>query len=255
MLTDQEMDALINDVRARLGLGLAPKTKPFLPADASAANLARLIDHTILKAEATPDQVRKLCEEARQFSFASVCVNAANVALCAGLLKNTSVLVCTVCGFPLGATLPEVKAFEARQAIAAGAQEVDMVINVGALKGGDYALVKADTAAVVQACRAGKAVSKVIIETCYLTNEEKIAACLLGQAAGADFVKTSTGFGPAGATLDDVALMRRTVGPTMGLKAAGGIRDLATARAMIAAGATRLGASASVKIMQEARGG
>jgi deoxyribose-phosphate aldolase len=252
MLTENEMDVLINQTRVKLGLGPAPKRKPFHPADSSAANLARLIDHTILKADATPDQVRKLCEEARQFSFASVCVNAAHVALCAGLLKGTPVLVCTVCGFPLGATLPEVKAFEARRAIAAGAHEVDMVINAGALKAGDYALVKEDIAAVVQACREGKAASKVIIETCYLTNEEKVAACLLAQAAGAGFVKTSTGFGPAGATVDDVALMRRAIGPTMGLKAAGGIRDLATAQAMIAAGATRIGASASVKIMQEA---
>lgn len=250
--TETEIDTLIQNVRSKLGLGTAPAAQHFKPADSSPANLARLIDHTILKPEATADQVRKLCDEARYFDFASVCINPTHVRLAAALLHGTRVAVCVVAGFPLGATLPEVKAFEAQRVIAEGAHEVDMVINIGALKAGDYALVKQDFAGVVQACRAGKAISKVIIETCYLTAEEKVAACLLAQAAGVDFVKTSTGFGPAGATLEDVALMRRVVGPKLGLKAAGGIRDLATAQAMVLAGATRIGASASVKIMQEA---
>jgi deoxyribose-phosphate aldolase len=255
MLTEQEMDTLIGRGRGTLGLPPAPAaTVPYVPPDSSAAGLARLIDHTILKAEATPEQVAKLCEEAMRFGFASVCINPTYVALSARLLKGSPVKVCTVCGFPLGATMPEVKAYEAAAAIAAGAHEVDMVINVGAIKAGDYAAVKNDIAAVVRACRAGKATSKVIIETCYLTNEEKVAACLLALESGAGFVKTSTGFGPAGATIDDVTLMRHTVGPAMGLKAAGGIRDLATAQAMVRAGATRLGASASVKIMEEAAG-
>jgi deoxyribose-phosphate aldolase len=251
-MTDNDTDLLIQQVRTKLGLGPAPAAQTFTPADSSAAGLARLIDHTILKPEATPEQVTKLCEEARRFSFGAVCLNPTNVRLAASLLKGTPVAICTVAGFPLGATLSEVKAFEAAQVIAAGAREVDMVINIGALKAGDYALVRHDVAAVVQACRERGALSKVIIETAYLTTEEKIAACLLVQAAGADFVKTSTGFGPAGATIDDVALMRRVVGPRMGVKAAGGIRDLATARAMVQAGATRIGASASVKIMQDA---
>ncbi len=251
-MTATEMDMMIEQVRAKLGMGPAPAAKPFTPAGSSPAKLARLIDHTILKAEATAEQVSKLCDEAARYSFASVCINPTHVALAARLLKGTRVAVCAVAGFPLGATLPDVKAFEAERVIAAGASEVDMVINVGALKAGDFSLVRQDIAAVVQSCRAGKATSKVIIETCYLTAEEKIAACLLAQAAGADFVKTSTGFGPAGATVEDVALMRRVVDPVMGIKAAGGIRDLATAQAMVLAGATRIGASASVKIMQEA---
>jgi deoxyribose-phosphate aldolase len=255
MPTEREMDALIASMRGTLGLPPAPATGPYNPPNSRSAQLARLIDHTNLKADATPEQVTKLCDEALHFGFASVCINPSYVALAGRLLKGSQVAVCTVCGFPLGSSVPEVKAYEAAASINAGAREVDMVINVGALKAGDYAAVKNDITAVVQACRASKATSKVIIETCYLTNEEKIAVCLLAQAAGADFVKTSTGFGPAGATVDDVALMRRTVGPAMGLKAAGGIRDLATAQAMVRAGATRIGASASVKIMEEAAKG
>lgn len=251
-MTNAEMDALIAHVRRQLGLGAAPAAPPFAPADSSAGNLPRLIDHTILKADATAAQVAALCDEAKRFAFASVCINPTHVALAARLLVGTPVAVCTVAGFPLGATLSAVKVYEAQQVIAAGAREVDMVINGGALKAGDHALVQQDIAGVVRACRAGQALCKVIIETCYLTNEEKVAACLLAQAAGADFVKTSTGFGPAGATLEDIALMRRVVGPSMGVKAAGGIRDLATARAMVLAGATRIGASASVKIMADA---
>jgi len=217
-------------------------------------DLAGMIDHTLLKPEATRTQIEQLCTEARQFQFASVCVNPAWVRLCARLLAGSPVLVCTVVGFPLGATLPEVKAFETRRAIRYGAEEIDMVINIGALKSGDHELVERDIMAVVDACREEGAVSKVIIEAALLTDAEKETACLLAKSAGADFVKTSTGFGPGGATVADVALMRRVVGPEMGIKAAGGIRTLADAEKMIAAGASRIGASASVKIMQEKKG-
>jgi deoxyribose-phosphate aldolase len=251
-MPETELSQLITGTRTKLGLGPAPVYASFQPVDSSAAHLARLIDHTILKPEATAQQVETLCDEAIHFGFGAVCINPANVSLAASRLQGTPVTVCAVAGFPLGATLPEVKAFEAGRVIAGGAREVDMVINIGALRSGDYALIRQDIAGVVRACRDGKAHCKVIIETCYLTAEEKVAACLLAQAAGADFVKTSTGFGPAGATVDDVLLMRRVVGPTMGLKAAGGIRDLATLRAMVQAGATRIGASSSVRIMQEA---
>ena len=214
--------------------------------------LAHMIDHTLLKPEATHDQIAQLCYEARKYSFASVCVNPTNVALCAQLLKGSGVPVCTVVGFPLGATPTEVKVFESQQAIREGASEVDMVINVGALKSKDYELVEHDIASIARACHAGNAILKVIIEAALLTDEEKVVACQLAKVAGADFVKTSTGFGPGGAKLEDVALMRHVVGPTMGVKAAGGIRTYADAQKMIAAGASRIGASASVKIMQEA---
>ncbi|MFH1864692.1 MAG: deoxyribose-phosphate aldolase [Candidatus Eisenbacteria bacterium] len=207
-----------------------------------------MIDHTILKPAATRDEIEKLCEEARRFRFASVCINPTYVPLCAQMLRMTNVKVCTVVGFPLGANRSEVKAFETERAISDGAQEVDMVINVGALKSNDTDLVERDIRAVVEACR-GIVVSKVIIEAALLTDEEKVTACQLAKAAGADFVKTSTGFGPGGATAHDVALMRAVVGAEMGVKAAGGIRDAETAREMIAAGASRIGASASVKIV------
>ncbi len=215
-------------------------------------HLASMIDHTLLKPEATQAQVEQLCDEAKQHGFASVCVNPTHVRLCAQRLKGSSVKVCTVVGFPLGATLPEVKAFETQQALEAGASEIDMVINIGALKSQDNDLVARDMAVVVGAAHAGNALVKVIIEAALLTDDEKATACQLAQSAGADFVKTSTGFGPGGATVEDVALMRRVVGPTMGIKAAGGIRTLADAQKMIAAGATRIGASASVKMMAEA---
>jgi deoxyribose-phosphate aldolase len=214
--------------------------------------LARMIDHTLLKADATYDQIETLCNEARQHHFASVCVNPANVERCAQLLAGTDVDVCTVVGFPLGATPTEVKVFEAEQAIHDGATEVDMVINIGALKSGDRELVKRDIAAVAEACHAGGAILKVIIEAAMLTDDEKAVACQLAKSAKADFVKTSTGFGPGGATVEDVALMRRLVGPEMGVKAAGGIRTYEDARQMIAAGASRIGASAGVKILQGA---
>lgn len=215
----------------------------------TARDLAAIIDHTLLKPEATKDQIVKLCEEAMEFGFASVCVNPTYVSLAASLLKDTPVKVCTVVGFPLGASTPLVKAVEVRDAIAAGAREIDMVINVGALKSGDDDLVGRDIRAVVEAAR-GRALVKVILETALLTNDEKVKACLIAKAEGADFVKTSTGFGPGGATVEDVRLMRKVVGADMGVKAAGGIRTLETALAMVEAGASRIGASASVAIVK-----
>jgi deoxyribose-phosphate aldolase len=194
-----------------------------------------------------------LCKEAIEYHFAAVCVHPAYAALCAEMLQGTDVQVATVAGFPLGATLPEVKAYEAQRSIAAGAHEVDMVLHVGALKSRAYGRVLEDVGAVAQACHARSAVLKVIIEAALLTDEEKVAACALAQEAGADYVKTSTGFGPGGAKVEDVALMRRTVGPEMGIKAAGGIRTYADALAMIGAGATRIGASAGVKLVEQAR--
>jgi len=214
--------------------------------------LAHMIDHTLLKPDATQDEIARLCFEARKHSFASVCVNPSYVRLCAQLLKGSPVVVCTVVGFPLGATPTEVKVYETQQAIRDGASEIDMVINVGAVKSRDYELAQRDIASVARACHADNGLLKVIIEAALLTDEEKVVACQLAKVAGADYVKTSTGFGPGGATAADVALMRRVVGPSIGVKAAGGIRTLADAQQMIAAGASRLGASASVKILQEA---
>jgi deoxyribose-phosphate aldolase len=226
------------------------------PADLYPVELARKIDHTLLKPDATRAQIESLCAEARQHGFATVCVNPCWVQLCAALLRGSATRVCTVVGFPLGATTPEVKAFETARVVEDGACEVDMVLNVGALKSGDYRLVERDVAAVVQAARASGAgvVTKVILETALLSDDEKVRACVLAQVAGADFVKTSTGFASGGATVDDVALMRRVVGPEMGVKAAGGVRDLKSAQAMIDAGADRIGASVGVKIVQESRG-
>jgi len=216
------------------------------------AELARLIDHTLLKPEATADQIAQLCYEARKYGFAAVCVNPTHVSLAAQLLHGSPVAVCTVVGFPLGATPPEVKAYEAQVALAQGATEIDMVINIGALKSRDYEMVARDIRAVVRVCRAHTppALVKVIIEAALLVDEEKIAACLLAKEAGADYVKTSTGFASGGATVADVALMRRTVGPAMGVKAAGGVRTRDDAEALVHAGATRIGASAGVKIVQ-----
>lgn len=188
-------------------------------------NYASMIDHTLLKAEATKEQIEKLCAEAKEFGFASVCVNPTWVKYCSELLQDSNVLVCTVIGFPLGANTTAVKVFEAKDAIANGAQEVDMVINIGALKDQNFELVQADIAAVVEAAK-GSAIVKVIIETCLLTEEEKVKACELSVAAGADFVKTSTGFSTGGATAEDIALMRKTVGPELGVKASGGVRSL-----------------------------
>jgi deoxyribose-phosphate aldolase len=221
---------------------------------AASADVARYIDHTLLKPEASRDEIEKLCREARDFKFASVCVNPAWVKECAFILHGSPVKVCTVAGFPLGATLPDVKAYETRRAIFDGATEIDMVINIGALKSGDDASVKRDICAVVDAAHEACAIVKVIIETALLTDEEKTRACLLAREAGADFVKTSTGFSRGGATVADIELMRRAVGSDVGVKAAGGVKDLASAREMIAAGATRIGASAGVKIVQESQG-
>jgi deoxyribose-phosphate aldolase len=214
-------------------------------------NTARYVDHTMLKPNATQDEIAKLCEEAKNYCFASVCVNPSYVALSSQYLRGTGVKVCTVVGFPLGSTTPTVKAIEARDAIANGADEIDMVINIGALKSGNDIMVYDDIKAVREATR-GK-VLKVILETSLLSNEEKVRACAMAKKAGADFVKTSTGFGGGGATVEDIKLMRQTVGPLMGVKASGGIRDAKGAADMIAAGATRLGTSASVAIVTDAK--
>ncbi len=216
------------------------------------SDIAHLIDHTLLKPDASQDQIAQLCYEARTYQFASVCVNPAHVKLSAQLLKGSNVPVCTVVGFPLGATPATVKAFETQQAIRDGAREIDMVINIGALKSEDYKVVYEDIASVVRAAHAGNSLVKVIIEAALLTDEEKVVACQLSKSAGADYVKTSTGFGPGGATVHDVALMRRVIGPVMGVKAAGGVGSYEDAKAMIAAGATRLGASAGIRIAKEA---
>ncbi len=215
--------------------------------------IAQVIDHTLLKPEATREQIDRLCREALEYHFASVCVNPTHVGRCAELLRGSDVKVCTVVGFPLGATTTAVKAYETRQAIDDGATEIDMVINVGALKSGDLDAVQADIAAVVDEAHAADALVKVIIETALLSDDEKVTACRLAKAAGAEFVKTSTGFGPGGAKVEDVALMRRVVGPEMGVKASGGVRNYADVQVMIAAGATRIGASAGVAIVSEAR--
>jgi len=212
-----------------------------------AHDLAGAIDHTLLKPEATAAELEQLCGEARQFSFASVCVNSVHVPRCRSLLHGSPVMVCAVVGFPLGAMAPGAKAFEAREAVRAGADEIDMVMNVGALRDGNYGLALEDISKVVAAARPARV--KVILETSLLTDEQKVAACTLAKLAGAHFVKTSTGFGKGGATAKDVALMRRVVGPTMGVKASGGIRSREDALQMVEAGATRIGASASVAIV------
>jgi len=218
------------------------------------SSIAAMIDHTLLKPDATRQNMEELCREAAQFKFATVCVNPAWVAFCARRLADSGVGVCSVVGFPLGATTADVKGYETRRAIFDGAREIDMVINIGALKSGDLRTVQRDIEAVVAPSRDCDALSKVIIEAALLTDDEKVTACTLAKAAGADYVKTSTGFGPGGATPEDVALMRRAVGSEMGIKAAGGVRDLESLKAMVAAGATRVGASAGVKIVQQARG-
>jgi deoxyribose-phosphate aldolase len=214
--------------------------------------VASLIDHTLLKPDATRAGIEELCREAAQFKFATVCVNPVWVALCARLLAGSGVGVCSVVGFPLGATTPDVKAYETQRAIFDGAREIDMVLNIGALKSGDLRVVERDIEAVTTPCRDCGALSKVIIEAALLTDDEKVTASTLAKAAGADYVKTSTGFGPGGATVADVALLRRVVGADMGVKAAGGVRDLESLQAMVAAGASRVGASAGVKIVQQA---
>ena len=218
-----------------------------IPAD---LNLAQYIDHTLLKPDVTPEKIAQLCIEAKKYNFASVCINPSNVKLCSDLLRGSFVKVCSVIGFPFGATLTDIKVFETQLVIQQGASEIDMVINIGALKGGDLKLVAQDIRAVVQTAHQAGAIVKVILETAMLTDEEKVTACLLAKEAGADFVKTSTGFGGGGATVHDVTLMRSVVGPSMGVKAAGGIHTKEDAENMIKAGATRIGASAGVKILQ-----
>ena len=234
------VDGIVENGANRVGAG--PNLGPIQK------ELAKYIDHTLLKPEATQDQIEKLCAEAVQYGFASVCVNPTWVRLCRELTRGSDVLVCTVVGFPLGANTPATKAYETQKAVEEGADEIDMVINIGRLKSGDYKFVEKDIRVVVEAT-GRKAEVKVIIETCYLTDEEKIKASLLVKQAGAHFVKTSTGFGKQGATLGDVALMRKVVGSELGVKVAGGIRDYRIAAQMIEAGATRLGASASVAII------
>jgi deoxyribose-phosphate aldolase len=220
----------------------------------AAGSVSAMIDHTLLKPDATRADIEKLCREAAEFHFATVCVNPAWVATAAALLRGSGVGVCSVVGFPLGATTADVKNYETRRAIFDGATEIDMVINIGALKSADLRTVERDIEAVVEPCRQCGTTSKVIIEAALLTDDEKVTACTLAKAAGADFVKTSTGFAAGGATAADVALMRRVVGADMGVKAAGGVRDLEGLKAMVAAGATRVGASAGVKIVQESKG-
>src|SRR6187431_962118 len=242
----ERMHRIVDAGAARIGLVLGQT--------GSAREWASLIDHTLLKPEATDDDIKKLCQEAATYRFASVCVNPTWVRAAACNLIGSGVPVCTVIGFPLGATLPDVKAYEARRAIFDGATEVDMVINVGALKSGDDCLVEHDIHSVVEAAHEYNVTCKVIIETALLTDEEKVRACLAAKSAGADFVKTSTGFSKGGATAHDVALMRHTVGKSLGVKASGGVKGIDDARAMFEAGATRIGASVGVKIAQEASG-
>ena len=242
----ERMHRVVDAGAARIGLVLGET--------ASAKDWASLIDHTLLKPEATDEDIKRLCEEASRYRFASVCVNPTWVKVAACSLRGTGVPVCTVIGFPLGATLADVKAYEARRAIFDGAKEVDMVINVGALKSNDDCLVEHDIRSVVEVAHEYQATCKVIIETALLTDDEKVRACLAAKKAGADFVKTSTGFSKSGATVADIALMRRTVGADLGVKASGGVKGLEDARKLVEAGATRIGASVGVKIAQEAAG-
>ena len=242
----ERMQRVVDAGAARIGLVLGET--------ASAGAWASFIDHTLLKPEASAVDIERLCEEAARYKFASVCVNPTWVRASACHLRGSGVPVCTVIGFPLGATLADVKAYETRRAIFDGAQEVDMVINIGALKSGDDCAVEYDIRQVVEAAHEYNVLVKVIIEAALLTDDEKVRACIAAKNAGADFVKTSTGFAKGGATVADVALMRRAVGQEMGVKAAGGVKGLADARAMIEAGATRIGASVGVKIAQEAAG-
>jgi deoxyribose-phosphate aldolase len=242
----ERMHRVVDAGASRIGLVLGQT--------ASARDWAGLIDHTLLRPDASEDDIKRLCEEAAQYHFASVCVNPTWVRASACYLRGTGVPVCTVIGFPLGATLSDVKAYEARRAIMDGAHEVDMVINIGALKSRDDCLVEHDIRSVVEVAHEYGVTCKVIIETALLTDDEKIRACEAAKKAGADFVKTSTGFSTGGATVADIALMRRVVGPELGVKASGGVKSMADARAMVEAGATRIGASVGVKIAQEAAG-
>lgn len=240
------VQTVINSGAGRISSGLG-----YIPRDLS---VARLIDHTLLKPDASADEIAQLCREAREYHFASVCINSAYVPLCRDLLKGSDVAVCTVVGFPLGASPPEVKAYEAQLAIQNGATEIDMVMNIGALKSRDLKALHRDIATVVATCHANNVICKVILETSKLNDEEKVIASQVCKVAGADFVKTSTGFGGGGATVGDVALMRKVVGADIGVKASGGVRTLDDAQAMVKAGATRIGASAGVAIVKAERG-
>jgi deoxyribose-phosphate aldolase len=248
-LSIPELEKLVAEIGEKILADLRVPSTLFT----DARGLARLIDHTILKPDATREQIVALCREAREYGFASVCVNPFWVPLAAAELAGAESAVCTVCGFPLGANSTATKMQEAEDAIRYGAREIDMVINVGALRGGGHDAVRLDIRGVVETAHRGGAIVKAIIEAALLNDEQKVAACKLAQAAGADFVKTSTGFGPGGATAHDVALMRATVGPDMGVKAAGGIRTLDDVKAMVSAGANRIGASAGVAIIQAVR--
>lgn len=254
-ISEQELGQLVSKALMQVKSNSGPESQPTpSAAKMNAADVARLIDHTLLAANATEADIQQLCREAKQYRFASVCVNPTWVPLARTLLVDSLVKVASVVGFPLGAAMPEVKAFEAERAIQAGAHEIDMVINVGRLKSGNHQIVFQDVTSVVAVARRSGALVKAIIETSLLTEEEKVAACVLAQAGGVDFVKTSTGFSTGGATVADVALMRRVVGPNLGIKASGGIRTLQQLQEMVAAGATRIGASAGVKIMEELAG-
>ena len=248
-MSTSELESMVAAAISQISAGGVTTWQP-LRIDTPAA-LARLIDHTLLKPDAVEEQIRALCGEALTYEFASVCVNPTWVPLCADALHGSNVKTCTVIGFPLGATLPAVKAYEVEQVAQLGAQEVDMVLAVGRLRDGDYRKVERDIAAVADAAQDNGLLLKVIIETGLLTDEQKIAACVIAQEAGADFVKTSTGLNGGGGTVEDIALMRRVVGTQLGVKASGGIRTAADALAMVAAGATRIGASAGLRILQE----
>ncbi len=240
------MRSLIADGGVRFGLTGAESE--------AAREVARFIDHTLLRPDASRNEILKVCEEGVRYGFASVCINPIWVREAACALRGSGVKVCTVIGFPLGANVPDTKVYEARRAIFDGASELDMVVNVGALKSGDHDLVSRDIRGVVEVAHESGYICKVIIETALLTDDEKVSACLIAKEAGADFVKTSTGFSKGGATVADIALMRRVVGGQMGVKASGGVRDLKQAQEMIRAGATRIGASVGVQIIQEAAG-
>lgn len=256
--TNPLIEPVVKRVQAILSeAGATPRTGRMLPGVGALppeASIASLIDHTLLKADASARQIEKLCFEAREYGFASVCVNSAYVPLAVSLLADTPAIVCTVAGFPLGANLPQVKVYEAQEAIAAGAREVDMVLHVGALKARDLVAVFEEITEVAEMCHDHDALCKVILETSMLDDEEIVMACQLAKMAGADFVKTSTGFGGGGATVEHITLMRQVVGEGVGVKASGGVRDLTTARALVTAGANRLGASAGVSIALEELG-
>lgn len=245
---DQEIDKIIDNVIAEI-TGTSPAASALHTIPPTSRHLAAMIDHTLLKPQATRQQIEQLCREAIEYGFATVCINPTWVKTAAGQLQNSKVRICSVAGFPLGANTQCLKVDEAKRAVSEGAQEIDMVMNIGRFKSGDMEFVYTDIRRVVEAIN--PAHLKVILETCLLTNEEKVAACVIAQQAGAHFVKTSTGFGSAGATTNDVALMRKAVGNSMGVKAAGSIRDRQTALEMIRAGANRIGASAGIAIITD----